>query len=158
MKNIVVARVDDRLIHGEVVTAWAPSCNATRIVIVDELVEKDPFNKRIIKALAPSGITVDVFSVEQGINDLKGNFDAGERILILTKSPITFEALIDGGVGIKEVILGGMGLRGERKPFIKNVSCSPEEVDSIRNMINKGIDVYYQLVPDQRSIDIKNLL
>ena len=45
-----------------------------------------------------------------------------------------------------------MGIRGDRKPFINNVSASPEEVDSIRRMKNeKGVNVYYQLVPEQRS-------
>jgi len=158
MKNIVVARVDDRLIHGEVVTAWVPSSSATRIVIVDDIVEKDIFNKRIIKALAPSGISVDVFSIAQGINDLKGDHNSKERILVLTKSPITFEALINGGVELKEVILGGMGLRGDRKPFIKNVSCDPDEVNAIRNMVAKGVNVFYQLVPDQGVTAIKHLL
>ena len=68
-------------------------------------------------------------------------------------------ALLDGGVEIKEVCLGGMCIRGDRKPFINNVSASPDEVDSIRRMKNeKGVNVYYQLVPEQKVVDISNLL
>lgn len=158
MKNVVVARVDDRLIHGQVVTAWVVTSSANRIVIVDDGVANDPFNKRVIKLLAPSGISVDVYSIEQGITELKGDFNPNEKIVVLTKSPITFDALINGGVELEKVILGGMGLRGTRKPFIKNVSCSPEEVDSIRNMVSKGVKVVYQLVPEQRVTEITNLL
>lgn len=52
MKNIVLARVDDRLIHGEVVSVWTPSLNVNRIIVVDDEVAADKFNKRVIKALA----------------------------------------------------------------------------------------------------------
>ena len=158
MKNIVVARVDDRLIHGQVVTEWIPGYSANRVVIVDDTVAKDAFNTKLIKLLAPSGVKVDVYSVEDGIKELLGEAKSGEKIVVLTKTPISFERLADGGVELKDVILGGMGMRGERKPFVKNVSCSPAEIVSIKNMMNKGIHVFYQLVPDQRAIEITDLV
>lgn len=159
MRNIVFCRVDDRLIHGEVVTAWAPYTHANRIVIVDDTVAADKFNKRVLAALAPQGTQVAVLSVQGAIKALLKDPKPDERVLLLTKSPIVFEQLFDGGVAIKQVNLGGMGIRGDRKPFVNNVSCSPDEVDSIRRMKNeKGIDVYYQLVPEQKIVDISNLL
>ncbi|MHC1685831.1 MAG: PTS system mannose/fructose/N-acetylgalactosamine-transporter subunit IIB [Clostridiaceae bacterium] len=158
MKNVVVARVDDRLIHGQVVTAWAVTTRANRIIIVDDVVANDTFNTRVIKLLAPAGVAVDIYTIEEGIKVLKGDPSPNERVIILTKTPITFDALIEGGVELEKVILGGMGLRDARKPFVKNVSCSPEEIDSIRNMVNKGVNVVYQLVPEQRVIEITNLL
>lgn len=159
MRNIVWCRVDDRLIHGEVVTAWTPYTHANRIVIVDDEVAKDDFNKRVLKSLAPAGTQVAVLTVAGATKALQKDPKPGERVLLLTKSPIVFEQLLDGGVAIKQVNLGGMGIRGERKPFVNNVSASPEEVDSIRRMKNeKGVDVFYQLVPEQKVIDISNLL
>ncbi|HAE62894.1 MAG TPA: PTS mannose/fructose/sorbose transporter subunit IIB [Eubacteriaceae bacterium] len=158
MKDIVLARVDDRLIHGQVVTAWAVTTRATRIIIVDDGVANDSFNKRVIKLLAPAGTAVDIYTVEEGIQELLSEPKANERIIVLTKTPITFEALVEGGVKLEKVILGGMGLRDNRKPFVKNVSCSPEEIDSIKNMMNKGVKVIYQLVPEQRVIEISGLL
>lgn len=158
MRNIVLARVDDRLIHGEVVTAWTPSLSANRIVIVDDQVAADKFNKRVLMALAPQGTKVAVLTVEGAAKALQKPDPGGERVIVLTKTPIVFEQLIDGGVDIKEVCLGGMGIRGDRKPFVNNVSASPEEVDSIRRMRQKGVNVYYQLVPEQKVVDISNLL
>jgi mannose/fructose/N-acetylgalactosamine-specific phosphotransferase system component IIB len=158
MRNIVLARVDDRLIHGEVVTAWTPSLSANRIVIVDDTVAADKFNKRILMSLAPQGTKVAVLTVAGATKALQKPDPGGERVIVLTKSPIVFEQLINGGVDIKAVNLGGMGIRGDRKPFINNVSASPEEVDSIRRMKEKGVNVYYQLVPEQKVVDISNLL
>lgn len=158
MKNIVYARVDDRLLHGEVVTAWVPSKNINHIVIVDDEIAADKFQKRILKTLSPTNVKVSVASVDSSASYLQKENNPKERILILTKSPLVYERLVEKGVVLSQVNLGGMGLRGERKPFVKNVACSPDEVDAIRKMDARGIHVFYQLVPEQKLIEIKNLL
>ncbi len=154
MRNVVLARVDDRLIHGEVVTAWIPSVRATRIIIVDDEVAKDEFNVRVVKALAPAGTKVFVYDVDKAAEKLMVQGLEGERLLVLAKTPTTFHRLIQKGVPFKEVNLGGAGIRGERKPFINNVALSPEEVLSCEAMQAAGCRVYYQLVPEQGVIEI----
>ena len=150
MKNVVLARVDDRLIHGEVVSVWTPSLNVNRIIVVDDEVAADKFNKRVIKALAPNGVKVNVYGTEKGAEVLKKDpKEAGERVMILTKTPITYDRMTD---------LGGMGLRGERTPFIKNVACDPDEIASIKNLMAKNVHVYYQLVPEQQVIEVTGYL
>ncbi len=158
MRNVVLARVDDRLIHGEVVTAWTPTMRGNRIMIIDDEVVKDEFNVRVVKALAPAGTKVIVYSVEKAAEKLMVPGVDGERIIILTKTPITFNRLIKAGVPIKEVNLGGAGIRGERKPFINNVALDPEEVKACEEMLNAGVRVYYQLVPEQGVIEIDNAI
>lgn len=158
MKNIVVARVDDRLIHGEVVAVWTPTYSINEIVIVDDLVYNDSFNSRLLKLLAPSGVNVRVYNVEKGAEYLAGEFDKNQRILLLTKSPLVNKKLIDKCVDIKELNLGGMGLNESRKPFINNVACSEKEIEAIKEMINIGVHVYYQLVPEEKIIDAKTRL
>lgn len=158
MRNVVLSRVDDRLIHGEVVTAWTPAMRGNRIMIIDDDVVRDEFNVRVVKALAPAGTKVIVYSVEKAAEKLMVPGVDGERIIILTKTPITFNRLIKAGVPIKEVNLGGAGIRGERKPFINNVALDPEEVKACEEMLNAGVRVYYQLVPEQCVIEIDNAL
>ncbi len=154
MKNIVLARVDDRLIHGEVVSVWTPSLQVNRIIIVDDEVAADEFNKRVIKALAPNGVKCNVYTTERGADILqRDSKDPAERVMILTKTPITYDRMADLGLKLKDINLGGMGLRGERTPFIKNVACSPDEITAIKNLMSKGTHVYYQLVPEQQVIE-----
>lgn len=153
MRNLVLARVDDRLIHGEVVSVWVPSLSANRIIVADDTVAADKFNKRILKALAPEGVKVNVYTVDKASEKLKEELRKGEKIIVLAKTPITFERMLAAGVDIKEVNLGGMGLHGNRKTFIKNVACDDEEIASIKNMTEKNIRVYYQLVPEQQIIE-----
>lgn len=158
MRNVVLARVDDRLIHGEVVTAWTPNSKANKIIIIDDEVAKDQFNVRVVKALAPAGTKVIVYDVEKASEKLMVPGAAGERLMLLTKSPTTYARLIRNGVPIKEVNLGGAGIRGERKPFINNVALSPQEVKDCEEMKKKGVRVYYQLVPEQGVIEIDDAL
>lgn len=155
MKNVVLARVDDRLIHGEVVSVWTPSLQVNRIIIVDDEVAADAFNKRVIKALAPNGVRCNVYSVERGADILqRDSKDPGERVMILTKTPITYDRMAELGLKLSDINLGGMGLRGERTPFIKNVACSPDEITAIKNLRARGTHVYYQLVPEQQVIEV----
>lgn len=158
MRNVVLARVDDRLIHGEVVTAWTPNSRANKIMIVDDDVAKDTFNVRVVKALAPAGTKVIVYDVDKAAEKLMVPGVDGERIMILTKSPSSFARLVRAGVPIKEVNLGGAGIRGERQPFINNVALNPEEVLACEEMKNAGVRVYYQLVPEQGVIEIDDAL
>ncbi len=158
MRNVVLSRVDDRLIHGEVVTAWTPTMRANKIMIVDDEVVQDKFNVRVVKALAPAGTKVIVYSVDKAAEKLMVPGVEGERIIILTKSPISFARLVKAGVPLKEVNLGGAGIRGERKPFINNVALNPDEVKACEEMKNSGVRVYYQLVPEQGVIEIDDAL
>ena len=154
MRNVVLARVDDRLIHGEVVTAWIPTTKANRVIIVDDEVAKDEFNIRVVKALAPGGTKVFVYDVAKASEKLMVQGLEGERLLVLAKTPTTFNRLVKNGVPLKEVNLGGAGIRGERQPFINNVALDPQEVLACEEMKNAGVRVYYQLVPEQGVIEI----
>lgn len=158
MKKITFVRVDDRLIHGEVVTAWVPTYNINHLIIVDDTVAKDPMQKRILTALAPKGVQVDPMDVETATKYLSKENNDAERILLLSKSPIYFEKLNDAGIELPEVNLGGMGIRGERKPFVKNVAASPNEITAIKQLMDNDVHVFYQLVPEQRVIEITDLV
>lgn len=159
MKNIVLARVDDRLIHGEVVSVWTPSLGVNRIIVVDDEVAADDFNKRVIKALAPNGVKVNVYGTEKGAEVLmKDPKSPQEKVMVLTKTPITYDRMMELGLTLESVNLGGMGLRDQRTTFIKNVACSPDEITSIKNMMSKNVHVYYQLVPEQQVIEVTSYL
>lgn len=158
MRNVVLARVDDRLIHGEVVSVWTPNLSVNRILVADDGVAADKFNVRVVKSLAPDGVKVFVSTVEGAIRGLMKDPIPGERVMVLTKSPIAYAQMVAAGVPIKEVNLGGMGIRGERKPFIKNVAASPDEVAAIEEMRAAGVHVYYQLVPEQAVIEVDEAL
>jgi len=158
MKNIVLSRIDDRLIHGQVVTSWVKQTGGNRIMIVDDALTKDIFMQKILKAAAPPDVVVDVLTIEAAAVMLKGEEESGEKIIILTKVPQTLEKLIEGGVKLKRIVLGGMGAKEGRKKFNRNVSASREEMDSMKRMIEGGTEIVFQLVPVESPVDVRKML
>lgn len=148
MKEITFARVDDRLIHGEVVTAWVPTYRINHIIIVDDTVARDPFQRRVLKTLAPRGVRVDPMNVKEAMDYLNGDNNEKERILLLTKSPTYYAKLAENGIQLPQVNLGGMGLRGDRKPFVKNVAADPSEIDAIKKLVAKEVHVFISWYPN----------
>lgn len=158
MKNVVLCRIDDRLIHGQVVTSWVKQTGGNRILVVDDALTKDIFMQKILKAAAPPDVSVEVLSVNDAIDVLKEEAGNGEKIIILVKVPQAVEKLIEGGVKLPQVILGGMGAKEGRKKFNRNVSASQEEAESMKRMIAGGTQIYYQLVPTESPSDVRKML
>lgn len=157
MLNIVLTRIDDRLIHGQVITAWSKITAATRIVVVDDGVAKDPFMAKVLKIAAPSTVKVEVYSIKEAAEVLKGE-DTGEKVIVLVKYPVTVLELVKLELGIKELNVGGMGASKGRKSFYKNISVSQEEKDIFKGLIDKGLDISIQIVPDAKKIDVAKLI
>ncbi len=134
MKKIVLTRIDDRLIHGQVVTAWLKHLKADAILIVDNDLAKNTMMARIYKAAAPSDIE------------------------LLTKTPEIIETLQSAEIVIREIILGGMGANKNRRQLIKNVFASDEERAAMSRMLAGGTRISYQLVPDDRQIKVEKEL
>ena len=131
MKNIVLARVDDRLIHTEILTLWVPEVRANRIIIVDDVVAKDKFRSKVIKEMAPQGLIIHVYGIDRATEKLKEapSFD-GERVIVIAESPLVFEELIKRGIKINQLNIGGMGIRGERKAVARRVACDAMEMEA----------------------------
>ena len=157
MKNIALARIDDRLIHGQIVTAWCRTTSVTTILIAEDSLVNDNFTQRLLKAAAPPDISVLIMSIEMAGVFLKEDAEPNERIMLLTKTPEAMEKLADDGVTFHTIVLGGMGLKPGRNRFNKNVSASPEEVACMKRIVDRGIDMQYQLVPREIPIKIKSL-
>ena len=152
MKNIVLARVDDRLIHTEILTLWVPEVRANRIIIVDDVVAKDKFRSKVIKEMAPQGLIIHVYGIDRATEKLKEapSFD-GERVIVIAESPLVFEELIKRGIKINQLNIGGMGIRGERKAVARRVACDTMEMEAIHELIKKHVHVYFQTVPTRSS-------
>jgi PTS system mannose-specific IIB component len=158
MLNVVLTRIDDRLIHGQVMAAWAKFTRANRIIIVDDMVADDPFMCKVLKMAAPPGMRVEVYNVQQAIDVINGDNSINDRVIILAKHPKTINLLLDGGVEIKELNVGGMAAGPGRKVLYKNVSASLEEKEVFKNIISKGTNVYIKIIPDDKEVDLKRYL
>ena len=148
--NINVLRIDDRLIHGQIVTAWAKNLNIAKIWIVDDGVATDDFIKGVMEMVAPSDREL-VISPLSEINELVPKFDnESGNVLILVKYPYVAEQLFKAGVKIRELNIGGMGANSERKKLFKNISASQAEKNTLSSIRDSGINVYFQVTPEEK--------
>lgn len=157
MKSIVLARIDDRLIHGQVVTAWTKFVGANTIIIVDNELSKNKLMQRIYIAAAPSGIDLRILTFEEALAYLKER-DNQAKVMILAKNPHIFEDLINAGVAIESINFGGMGSTAKRTRLIRNAHADEEERACFKRLIDQGIPVYFQIVPDEKSTDVQRIL
>ena len=144
MENLVLTRIDDRLIHGQVMTAWIKNKKATQVVIVDDLVAEDDYMIEVLEMAIP-GVTF--FS--QGLD---------EPTILLVKGPEVLNYLVDHGINIEEVDVGGMGAGNDRSVLYKNISTSSEENDQFRALLGKNVNVFIQVMPNNKPVDISSYL
>ncbi|MBQ1533580.1 MAG: PTS sugar transporter subunit IIB [Erysipelotrichaceae bacterium] len=151
---INMIRVDDRLIHGQIVAAWVKSLGLERIWIVDDATANDSFLKNVMKMVAPPNVEFSV-SAEDNIAETAKQYDQDKvKTLVLVKYPATAEKIFNTGISFRELQIGGIGANADRKKVYKNISMSDDEMRSCRNMINVGVNVYIQVTPDDKQISL----
>ncbi|EBB8184493.1 PTS sugar transporter subunit IIB, partial [Salmonella enterica] len=141
MSTVSLLRIDDRLIHGQVMTGWVKHINATKIIIIDDELVHDDFMISVLEMAVPNHMTLNIFNVAQAIDVLSNVKDDGEddKIIILVKSPIPVLALLQGGVNFEELIVGGMGVNEKRSRLYRNLAASDVERAAFREINQLGV-------------------
>lgn len=156
-KNIEFVRVDDRLIHGQVCTAWLHAySNVTHVLVVDDKTAEDPFMQTMFELLIPKGISIEIKNIKDAITEIKAGLP--KPTMMIVKTPATIKALVDGGVDISFFNIGGMGMTGKRYKFYRNISADDEERALLKELVNKGIKIEIQIIPAQENFDVSKLL
>lgn len=157
MGTIVLARIDDRLIHGQVMTSWLNYTSANRIIIVDDQTANDTFMSMIVTSVAPANIKTEVFDVAGGVEAVKQLSD-NDKVIILVKTPAVYVEMMRQGIQLEKVNIGGMGAKAGRTKFYKNISASEEEKACLKELVNNGATVTIQIIAEDKAIDVAKLL
>ncbi len=157
MKNIVLARIDDRLIHGQVVVSWLKYIEADEIIVIDNEIAEDEFLKKIVISAAPKTINSIVLTEKESIKYLKEN-DNQDKIILLSKTPQVFQKLIVNGIKLEKVNLGGVGYSKGRINFYRSISLSKEEIDCLKNIEDLGSKVEIQILPTDKINRLSNII
>ena len=157
MENLVFTRIDDRLIHGQVCTAWLKSLPTIKhVLVVDDKTAKDPFMGEMFALLIPEHISIEVRTIEEAIKIMKDGLP--KPTMMIVKVPDTIKQLVDNGIDIDFLNIGGMGMSAGRKKLFQNISASDAERDIFRELIAKGVKIEVQIIPAAKQTDISKLL
>jgi D-glucosaminate-specific PTS system IIB component len=147
MSEVVLNRVDDRLIHGQVMIGWLGLRRANAIWIADDAVASNPMMLDIFRFAAPSGIKLEAFTVDKIAERLRNLASGNDRIILLVKVPKTFLRLLEKGYRPSDINYGAMAHKANSRNVASNCDLSAEEIEDTEKLREQGIRVWIQLVP-----------
>ncbi|MGX7058644.1 mannose/fructose/sorbose PTS transporter subunit IIA [Vagococcus humatus] len=144
----VLARIDSRLLHGQVATAWTKTTNPTRIIVVSDAVAKDDLRKKLIEQATPPGVKANVIPIQKMIEVAKDPRFGNTRALLLFENPEDVLRVVEGGVQLDEINIGSMAHSVGKVVVNKVLSMSQEDVDTFETLKAKGIKFDVRKVPN----------
>jgi PTS system mannose-specific IIB component/fructoselysine and glucoselysine-specific PTS system IIB component len=154
--SIVLTRVDDRLIHGQVVVGWVPALQVQRIVLVSDDVRQNPWEQELYVLGVPPGLKVEFASVAETLGAIHDWADDNIRTLLLIGDVDTVVQLCDGTDLITKVNIGGLHESGGRAQRLAYVYLSDDEAGKLRSLHESGVEVTAQDVPTAKAAPVGN--
>lgn len=155
---INLVRIDDRLIHGQVATVWAKEANAERIIICSDQVANDQIRKSLLLQVAPPGIKVNVVGVDKAIRVYNNPKYENDQVFYLFTCPQDIVKMVEGGVNIKSVNIGGMAFKEGKKQITKAVSVDDSDREAFRRLNGLGIELEIRTVATDSKTNIMDKL
>ncbi|MEF9991766.1 MAG: PTS galactosamine transporter subunit IIB [Romboutsia sp.] len=156
MPNIVLTRIDNRLIHGQVATMWSSSVGANLLLVANDEVASNDFRQGLMDMAAPSFAQTRYFSIEKTINII-GRASDSQHIAIICENPQDVVRLVEGGVPIKKVNIGNMHMAKGKHQVSKAVCVDDGDVAAFRRLKELGIELEIRRVPSESAENIDEL-
>lgn len=155
---IGLARIDDRLIHGQVATRWTKDTNVTRIIVVSDEVAADTVRKTLLTQVAPPGVTAHVVDIAKMIRVYNNPKYAGQRVMLLFTNPTDVLRLVEGGVNITSVNIGGMAFRQGKTQVNNAVSVDDKDIAAFNELNKRGIELEVRKVASDQKLKMLDLI
>lgn len=156
--TIGLARIDDRLIHGQVATRWTKETNVKRIIVVSDEVAADTVRKTLLTQVAPPGVTAHVVEVAKAIRVYDNPKYANDRVMLLFTNPTDVLRLVEGGVAITSVNIGGMAFRQGKTQVNNAVSVDEKDIEAFNKLNDRGIELEVRKVFSDSRLKMINLI
>ena len=155
--TLVLHRIDDRLIHGQVVVGWGQPLNVAFILLVDDGVATSEWEQELYRMGVPPEMEVHFLSVHDALAQLPRYEEDPRHGILLTGDIDTMRRLVEGA-HITSVNLGGVHHRAGRTQRLRYVFLSTDEENALRELATRGVTVSAQDVPGARPIPLDDLL
>lgn len=156
--KFVLARIDSRLLHGQVATAWTKTTQPNRIIVVSDSVAHDDLRKKLITEAAPPGVRANVVPIDKMIQVSKDPRFGETKALLLFETPQDALRAIEGGVDIKELNVGSMAHSVGKVAVNKVLSLGPEDVETFEQLKAKGITFDVRKVPSDSKENMEEII
>ena len=155
---VKLARIDDRLIHGQVVLGWVPHVRPDRIVVTNDRVAASDWERRFYASCVPPDIKTSFFSTEEAARRLQSELFQHEDLLVLFESGRDVLALVKAGLVLKDVNVGGLHYREDSVELLPFVFLTEEERSFLRELVKRGVTLSAQDIPSNPARVINSLV
>ncbi|GFZ27421.1 PTS system mannose/fructose/N-acetylgalactosamine-transporter subunit IIB [Lactobacillus corticis] len=155
---IKFARIDDRLIHGQVATVWSKQADAERIIVVSQEVFNNDIRKKLLKQAAPAGMKVNVVDVKKAVAVYNNPKYADTTVFYLFTNPEEVLELVKSGVPLKSINIGGMRFEEGKTQITKAVSVTKEDIAAFKELDKLGIELDLRVLADDAKKDLLKLI
>lgn len=156
MAEITLARVDSRLIHGQVAVKWTKVAKATKIVVVDDASASNDMMKKLLKIAAPQGMKCLVYSVQRSAEKWKETkYGEGEKVMMVFSDIHSAYGAWKAGLELKSLQLGNVPKKGERKVLFGEVSVDAKEMEELKEMSGAGVEIEIHTIPEVSGVSFE---
>jgi mannose/fructose/N-acetylgalactosamine-specific phosphotransferase system component IIB len=156
--NVLLVRVDDRFIHGQILESWIPHLKAQSVVVVNDALACDHFQKTIMSMAIPERIALRIVGMSEAVR-LADDSELDERRTLVIVSSIkdAHRLFMDGFIYMRLNIGNNKGSDDARQ-ISYSVWIDEEDLDMLKELMDRGVEVSLQSVPRERNIDMKSII
>ncbi|WP_066496313.1 PTS system mannose/fructose/N-acetylgalactosamine-transporter subunit IIB [Abyssisolibacter fermentans] len=158
MAEIVLCRIDSRLIHGQVVTKWVNQAGANRIIVISDMLASDPFMKNVYLMAAPPNVKVDCYGINEACEEWKSDKFGLGNVLILFGDLKSLKLAWEKGFSVERIQVGGLGGGPNRKTVFQNITLDDADVKRLEELDGKNVEIYFQTIPEDKPQPLKDIL
>ncbi len=152
---IIFARVDDRLIHGQIVQAWLPELNVDEILIPSSKEKESCLNRGLLRLSLPYEYTLTILDPRECVRYAA---QSKRRIFLLMGGLKDFTDLIKDGLQIKSINIGGMHFKEGAQKLDENVFLDADDKRFLKLIRDLGITIETRAVPNSQSISVNEAI
>jgi mannose/fructose/sorbose-specific phosphotransferase system IIB component len=150
---MILYRIDDRFIHGQVVVGWVRYLGATELIVINDRIAAEPFQRELYQMVVPEGTAAVICAVEDAI-DYLNSVPAEKNVIVLLGGPDDVSRLISKGVNITNVNVGNMAYSEGKTQVTRSVSLSPEEKNLFCTLSDDGVRFEVRAVPTDSPVNL----
>ncbi len=148
--RILLARIDDRFIHGQVTVGWSQRLAPERIILVNDEIAADPWQCKVYRSSVPPRIATSFWSRQEAVERFTAPHErmgVGERVILLAGGPSDMYHLFSGGLPLAEVNIGGLHYLKGKREVLSFVYVDGDDLALLRKFLAGGVALSAQQVP-----------
>lgn len=158
MKKIEFVRIDERLVHGQILTKWIKFTKCDEVVVLDDNMYDDPIMKSVMKMFFPKDIPFDILSIKEGVSEISQKLERNVRILLLIRNLNVLNDAFDAGICFDTVNISRLPFEPGKHLIADNIYVSNHDTEIIKRLLKKSVKFTVQMVPDSPVIDLGEII